>query len=77
MPGAPLVHNQLHLVLLIKFAHGQPVLGDQRFHDVSLPEQLVPVVRSEVDRLALAGRPTVVMHRQAVETVEHTLAFGG
>ena len=70
MPGAPFVHHQLHLVLLVVIAHGQPVLGHQRVHHVGLPQHLVPLVGGKFEGVAFARGPAVIVHRQAVEPVK-------
>src|SRR5262249_11501962 len=85
VPGAPFVDHQLHPPATIELAHDVPVAGDQAFHFVGLVEQLVPLVRRELYRVAFAGIPVgggtaadvpgIVMQRPAPETAQLPFTF--
>ena len=77
VPGAPLVDGQLDPVSGIDLGHGRPMLGDEGSHDVGFPEQVVPVVKGEVDGLALARRAAIIMEAPAEDAAEEAaVPFG-
>ena len=71
VPRTPLVHHQLHLRLarLLRVAHGRVVVSHHPLHDAGARQQIVELVRAELQRIALRKRRRaaggVVVHRQA------------
>src|SRR5271163_3231934 len=76
VPRAPLVYHELDLVLAIDLAHDVPRLPDQGVHAVRLIKQLIRIVRTEVNGIALSGGHAVIMQRPAPDPVEQTRRLG-
>ena len=57
MPCAPLVDDQLHAMPPIDLRHHVPVIRDEGLHPVRFVQELVPLVRRELNGVPLAGIP--------------------
>src|SRR5215831_16968230 len=57
VPGTPFIDHQLDMTLLIKLAHYMPMTLDESFHALAFAQQLIPVDRIKVERIALAFFP--------------------
>src|SRR5579875_1440507 len=75
IPGAILIHYQANGVTGIVLPHGRPLIRDDLLHEVTFPEEFVPVANVEIDcaslrfhpvvRLAVTEIPGVMMQRPA------------
>ena len=57
VPRAPLVDDQLHAMPPIDLRHHVPVIRDEGLHPVRFVQELVPLVRRELNGVPLAGVP--------------------
>src|SRR5262245_5813084 len=67
MPCAPFVHHELDATLPVNLTHRSPMPQDQVLHTSSLFEQLVPIINREINRLALASRSAIIVHRPPIK----------
>ena len=73
MPGAPLVHDEFYAVLPVHFSHGRPMVANERLHSQRLAEQFVKVLGGEIERIAFARSPAVIMQRPTIDGAENAL----
>ncbi len=84
VPGAPLVHHQFDVMLVVNLAHDLPVPGNETLHAVAFAEKFIPLHRLKIDCVAFALHPvlglatevpSVVMQCQAIDSAQRVRPF--
>src|SRR5438876_2832001 len=65
MPAAPLIDDQLDLVLAVELTERGPLIRDELLHPIGLVEHLIPLVVGEYESVSRGA--AVIMRRPALD----------